>query len=107
TGDTTTGSVTITLTTMGNGNCLAVSDAMAIIISDAPVVNAGIDHSVCINNPNVLLNGISSTNSGTWSSSGNGVFTPNNTTLNATYVPDAADLTAGSVTLTLTSAGNG
>jgi hypothetical protein len=33
-----------------------------------------------------------------------GHFNPNNTTLNATYTPSAAERTAGTVTLTLTSA---
>ena len=40
-------------------------------------------------------------------SGGAGTYTPNNTTLNATYSPSAAERTAGTVTLTLTSAGNG
>jgi len=38
----------------------------------------------------------------TWSASGSGTFSPNNTTLNALYCPSAADVAAGSVTLTLT-----
>ncbi|MDB5235864.1 MAG: hypothetical protein JWR44_2857 [Hymenobacter sp.] len=42
---------------------------------------------------------------GTYTSSGTGTFSPNASTLNATYTPSAADLTAGSVTLTLTTAG--
>ena len=36
---------------------------------------------------------------------GSGTFTPNATTLNATYTPAAADASTGSVTLTLTSTG--
>jgi hypothetical protein len=39
--------------------------------------------------------------SGTWSG-GAGIFTPNNTTLNAVYTPTAGEITAGTVTLTLT-----
>src|SRR6185503_11033185 len=37
-----------------------------------------------------------------WTTSGSGTFTPNNETLNAQYCPSAADVAAGSVTLTLT-----
>ncbi|GAA3984207.1 T9SS type A sorting domain-containing protein [Hymenobacter antarcticus] len=40
---------------------------------------------------------------GTYTSSGTGTFAPNATTLNATYTPSAADVAAGSVTITLTS----
>src|SRR4029450_12414145 len=35
-------------------------------------------------------------------SGGTGTFNPNNTTLNAVYTPSAAEITAGTVTLTLT-----
>jgi gliding motility-associated-like protein len=105
--DTAAGTVTLTLTTTGNGNCLAVTDQMVITITNAPLVNAGIDDSACVSNPNITLNGSSSTGSGVWSTSGTGSFNPNNTTMNATYIPSAADLAAGSVTLTLTSSANG
>ena len=40
-----------------------------------------------------------------YASSGTGAFTPNATTLNATYTPSAADVAAGTVTLTLTPTG--
>ncbi|MBF9141277.1 beta strand repeat-containing protein [Hymenobacter properus] len=42
---------------------------------------------------------------GTYTSSGTGTFSPNATTLNATYTPSAADVAAGTVTLTLTPTG--
>ncbi len=103
------GTVTITVTTTGNGTCLAVTDQMIITITPAPVVNAGPDDSTCTNNPNALLAGsvTGPTTTGIWSSSGTGSFTPSNTTLNATYLPTAGDLAAGFVVLTLTSTGNG
>jgi hypothetical protein len=44
-----------------------------------------------------------SATTGTYTSSGTGTFSPNATTLNATYTPSAADVAAGSVTITLTS----
>ncbi|MDO7851083.1 beta strand repeat-containing protein [Hymenobacter convexus] len=43
---------------------------------------------------------------GTYTSSGTGTFSPNATTLTATYTPSAADVAAGSVTITLTSSGS-
>ena len=102
------GFVNLTLTTTGNGNCNAVNDQMTITFTDAPIVDAGIDQTVCANNANVSLNGtVVGATGGQWTSSGTGTFSPNNNTLNATYIPSAADITAGTVTLTLTSTGNG
>ncbi len=43
-----------------------------------------------------------SATTGTYTSSGTGTFSPNATTLNATYTPSAADIAAGSATITLT-----
>ncbi|MBZ0204810.1 MAG: gliding motility-associated C-terminal domain-containing protein [Flavobacteriales bacterium] len=101
------GSVTLTLTTTGNNNCVAVSDAVMLNFTPAPTVNAGADATVCVNNANVALNGsVSIATGGVWSG-GTGSFTPNNTTLNATYTPTPGELAGGSLTLTLTSTGNG
>lgn len=101
------GTVNLTLTTTGNGNCNAVTDNMTITITLAPTVNAGVDQTVCGNNALVTLNGsVTIASGGIWSG-GTGTFTPNNTTLNATYMPSAAEITAGTVTLTLTTTGNG
>lgn len=104
----TAGSVNLILTSTGNGNCNQVSDNVLIVYTSAPSVNAGVDLSSCKNNPTTILSGIVSgpTTTGIWAG-GTGTFTPNNTTLNATYLPSAADLTAGAITLTLTSTGNG
>src|SRR5690606_10281401 len=43
---------------------------------------------------------------GLWTG-GTGGFNPNNSTLNATYTPSAAEIAAGTATLTLTTVGNG
>ena len=101
------GSVTLTLTTTGNNNCVAVSDAITLAFTPAPTVNAGTDATVCVNNANVSLNGtVTIATGGIWSG-GLGSFTPSNTTLNAVYTPTPSELAAGSLTLTLTSSGNG
>ena len=42
---------------------------------------------------------------GVWTTNGTGTFSPNATTLNATYLPSPADLTAKDLTLTLTTTG--
>jgi len=101
------GSVTLTLTTTGNNNCTAVSDAVLITITPAPTVNAGTDRSACSNNAAVTLGGqITGATGGVWSG-GAGTFSPSTNALNAVYTPTVAEITAGSVSLTLTSTGNG
>ncbi len=101
------GQIKLYLTSTGNGSCNEVKDSMLIIIDPAPVVNAGTDQTVCGNNSNAILNGsITLASGGVWSG-GLGLFSPNNSILNATYTPSAGDIANGSVTLTLTSTGNG
>jgi len=101
------GKATLTFTSRGNGNCTPVSDQVNITITNAPTANAGNDLKVCADNPSIVLSGsVTGATGGTWSG-GLGTFTPNNTTLNATYNPTVAEINAGSVTLTLTTTGNG
>ncbi|MBK6369401.1 MAG: hypothetical protein IPF64_06110 [Flavobacteriales bacterium] len=106
-GEISSGSVTLTLTTTGNNNCVAVSDQVLVSFTPSPSVDAGVDVSVCRNNAAVSLSGtVGVATGGIWSG-GAGSFTPNNTTLNATYTPSPAELSAGTLTLTLTTTGNG
>ena len=106
-GEIASGSITLTLTSTGNGSCLPVSDNVTITFTPAPTVNAGVDQVKCANNPVVSLNGTYSIASGVRWSGGNGIFSPSDTSINATYTPTAAEIAAGSVTLTLTTTGNG
>ncbi len=102
--DINSGSVLLTLTSTNNGICNPVASTVTITINPTPIVNAGNNTNVCTNNPNVNLNGLVSgivTNTGTWSSSGNGIFLPNTNTLNAVYIPSQSDLNLGSVQLIL------
>ncbi len=103
------GKILLTLTSTGNGTCPADTDQVYIRISNAPVVDAGNTITVCANNSLVNLNGSVSglTTTGIWSTNGSGTFSPNATTLNATYTPSQADKNAGVVTLNLTSTNNG
>ncbi|MCB9164664.1 MAG: hypothetical protein H6592_09595 [Flavobacteriales bacterium] len=62
------GSVTLTMTTTGNGNCTAVNDQVLISFTAAPVVNAGAAVSLCANNALVSLNGtVTGATGGAWS----------------------------------------
>ncbi|MDQ3100846.1 MAG: gliding motility-associated C-terminal domain-containing protein, partial [Bacteroidota bacterium] len=100
--DITSGSVTLTLTSTDHGNCITVTDQMAISFSGAPVVNAGPDVSVCMNNPATNLNGsvTAGATTGAWATAGDGTFT-NANALITTYNPGAYDLANGSVLVTL------
>lgn len=103
------GSVTLTLISTGNGNCNPESATMTISISQPPTVSAGSDQDVCGDLSDVSLNGsVTVATGGVWSTTnGTGTFTPNDSTLTATYTPTTADTTLGSITLTLTTTGNG
>ncbi len=103
------GSVNLRLTSTGNGTCVAVSDMMVLTITPAPTISAGPDRSVCANNKTVALAGTETVASGgTWTTLGTGVFSGVSANgLNATYTPSNADTTAHTVTLVLTSTGNG
>ena len=106
--DTTAKNIVLTLTTTNNGTCRPVSDNVNITIAPVPVVNAGSDRTVCADVDQLLLGGkVLNATGGIWTTSGSGVFDPNNTTLNPNYSPSASDLTVGTVVLTLTSTGNG
>jgi hypothetical protein len=62
------GSVTLTLTTTGNGTCNQVTDNITLNFTPSPVVNAGAAVSLCANNAQVALNGsVSIATGGVWS----------------------------------------
>lgn len=107
TGDISAGSVIITLSSTGNGVCPPATSTLQILITPSPTVNAGTGSFVC-STATVSLNGnvTGATSTGSWSTSGNGSFFPSTTALNASYTPGSADITAGTVTLTLSSTNN-
>lgn len=82
-------------------------DSVYVLVNTGPTVNAGADQTVC--GGDIALSGTlgGGASSATWSSSGSGTFSPNATSLNCTYTPSLADVSAGSITLTLTSASGG
>lgn len=103
--DVTDSVIVLTLTTTtGFGTCNPVNDRVIIRFYAAPQVEAGPPQSVCADNPNISLNGSVTLTTGIWRTLGTGGFSPNNTTLTATYSPSSADVTAGTVDLVLRSA---
>ncbi len=101
--DTVGGYMDITLETTG-GICPTQNDSIRLFFVAPPVVDAGINQSFCANEL-VELNGVlnGTANSATWTSTGTGSFTPNNTSLNTFYQGSALDIANGSVQLILTS----
>ena len=90
---------TITLT----GGCGVITRNGTITVNNPATANAGLDRSICALATVTLAGSVGgSAVSGTWTSAGTGTFAPNNTTLNAVYTPSAAERTAGTATLTLT-----
>lgn len=100
------GSVTLYLTAYGITPCLAITDSMVLTIIAAPNAYAGINSSICYDGTFTLSSATASNYSSLiWTSSGTGSYN-NATTLNPVYTPSAADITAGTVVLTLTAIGN-
>ncbi len=105
------GSVQLVLVSTNVGSCIPENDTMQIVFTQAAVVDAGPLDTVyvCENNSLVSLSGSVSgvTTTGKWTSSGNGVFSPDNLNMNATYQPSFADISSGGIWLYLESTGNG
>ncbi len=100
--DITAGSVTLTLTANPIAPCAAAAqDSLVLTIQANPTANAGSDQTICSGDVANVSGTASNAASTLWSTSGTGVFGDANI-LATTYTPSAADITAGSVTLTLT-----
>ncbi len=86
--------------------CAGQSVTVEVTVNPAAIVDAGPDQTVCANVTAVSLNGSVSggATTGTWDTDGTGTFDPDDTTLDAIYIPSAADSAAGSVILTLSAA---
>ncbi len=108
-GDVSSGSIILYLSSTNNGNCLPVTDSIMVNFTPSPTVSAGgAPLSICKNNYVTQLNGVvtGGSSTGIWSG-GAGAFTPTNTVLTPSYVPTAGELASGSLILTLTSTNNG
>jgi gliding motility-associated-like protein len=93
-----------TLTITDATGCPVATDQLTVSsFVFVPTANAGADVNVCRSpTPTVSLTGtVTQTGTGIWSG-GAGTYTDNNSDLPLSYTPSAAELAAGSVTLTLT-----
>lgn len=105
-GDTALPYIKILLTSINNGICAAARDTIKINLQKAPIVDAAPTSSIvkCSNNSTVYLTGYISNSipSGIWTTSGTGLFIPNNIALINNYVPSFTDLSTGPIKLKLT-----
>jgi gliding motility-associated-like protein len=103
--------LTFTWATTGFAAACNVSDTVNIRILPAPIVSVVSPNTVCGSNGyfSVSINGSGFGNAGTWSTSGSGTFSTSGANLSTSYIdyyrPSAADITAGSVTLSFTGTG--
>jgi hypothetical protein len=87
----------------GAGPCQQEFTDIGTTINKSVIVSAGSDITVCAGQPIKLTSAIigGSALTGTWTG-GSGTFSPNNTTINADYIPTAIELANGATpTLTL------
>lgn len=103
-------SVMLFLTSAGSlYSCPDEQDTIIIYFTEAPTVFAGADAVLCSSETEVNLNGSVSgaTNTGVWTTTGLGSFSPSANNVNSNYQISASDISSGSIYLTLTSTNNG
>lgn len=98
----TAGTYTVYNSIAAAGGCASALDSAMITINMAATVAAGTDNTICEAATYTLAGSIGgSATVGTWTTSGTGTFS-STTSPTAVYTPSAADVAAGSVTLTFT-----
>ena len=101
------GSVALSITTTGNGDCQAYTDILVVNVTPQPTVSAGPDISICADVSSINISGNKSIADGiVWSSNGTGTFTKT-TSLSTQYTPSSLDSTNGSVVISIETTGNG
>ena len=100
------GSFQVSISVTSNG-CTS-TDTMTVIVNDCgcpnpTTVDAGSAQPACADNASFVLNGMfgGGASSATWSG-GSGSYSPNDMTMNAVYIPSTSEITAGGITLILT-----
>ncbi|MCP4088466.1 MAG: hypothetical protein GY746_01545, partial [Gammaproteobacteria bacterium] len=103
--DRTNGSVVLTLTANATPPCATAADTfMTLTLIPLPVADAGADDAICEYETYTLAGIATNQSSLLWTTSGDGAFS-DATILTPVYTPGAADIAAGSVTLSLTALG--
>jgi hypothetical protein len=102
--DSINGSVTITLTAVGESVCPAAQQSAIVNIVGTPevIANASTPTTICSNGTVVLNGNAVNTANILWTSSGDGQFLATPTMDDPTYFPGPIDISNGSATLTIT-----
>jgi len=94
--------IVLTLTGYAVVNCGANSvKQISVSFKSAPTTSAGADASICQGSTHTLAGTASNYGTISWTTSGTGTFS-STSSLTPVYTPGTADITAGTVTLTLT-----
>ena len=106
--DVSLGTVSLTMTVTGSGVCESstVSDTVILSITAPPTANAGPATAQICNGSTYTLGGTATNGTILWTTSGTGLFS-DATIATPVYTPSSADLTLGTVTLTMTVTGGG
>ncbi|AYB34255.1 gliding motility-associated C-terminal domain-containing protein [Chryseolinea soli] len=94
---------TLTVTNSGT-TCSSTAQAITVTISSGATVDAGPVQTICAGNSATLAGTFSGSTGITWTTAGDGTFNNANLT-NAIYTPGTNDIAAGTVSLTITTAG--
>ncbi len=92
-----------------NINGTVYSAAKTLTVNGLATANAGDNATttICSSATYAVTNAAVTNNASfSWSTNGDGSFSPSNTTLNPTYTPGTTDISNGTVTITLTAVGN-
>ena len=103
----TVGAGTYTVQMQDSVSCSLAYDSVTVTALPSPIsANAGPDQIFCTNQQSVNLNGsVIVATGGSWYG-GSGTFSPDNTTLNASYTPSSSEILSGNVQLMLVTTGN-
>ncbi|MFC2124287.1 hypothetical protein ACFLU5_05710, partial [Bacteroidota bacterium] len=104
--------ITVVITYVNDGTCTASNNVagsgITTSVSATPTASAAANPTTICSNETSDLSGSSvggGASGGIWTTTGNGFFSPNSSTVAATYTPGSSD--SGTITLTLTTTGGG
>jgi len=102
-GDATAGFVWLYLSVDGNGSCPGRTDSLRLGFDRLPLIDVASSVESCTTTPAVTVtSNVSFEDALLWTSNGTGTFSPNTSATNVVYTPSAAEVAAGTATLTLT-----